>query len=687
MNKAILLAAGLGLVGWTTGRADDHGDSWSTATPLPAGSIVAGMLNSAGDADYFQTVWNPEKWIACALFAGEAWKIDLQIEDDIGQIWAYGLQNVAFLGNDWDELVVTNYPAVRYNSAYSGSGDVYHLAAVQFPDSPAPLDALIPFTLTAAHRAEALVFAASAGQTYAIGLGRQDDVWDSQQDPQLVYHAQRITSPGSWWSSSDMISKSKHVQIESFSESGFLRTLIHNPYWDQMTPEGDAMGVRVKPVSVVALTDSMGTGRIDAPCEVDVWTGPVSPDTRYAVWLTNPDGRLLGSWNDKYDVGVFRVAGGDYGMQDSSELGKLTFDSYSAGMADSYAFSVFAAEAKTNDYVLHVQSYVDDYGRWEGDTPEIGTAMPNVTATGNLEVPPDEDVFLVSMAAGMTYAFYSPDEDRFSFQMSGDWSWSGSYWDDLFTAPEAGTGQVRVEYGGYVATTGAYQFVVSEFVDDADNDKAHAISLAVGGPAAANDLKAPGDMDWFVFNVVSGTTYRLNGGAGLELRIYYTNTWYSRSTTSVKLDFPATYTGPCHAVVRANPATGAYSVSVAEAGSGGAYDAWAAGIEWNGKPSGANDDADGDGFTNDQERIAGTDPTLKGDLFKATTAATTATRDGLVLGTALAGRVYSARYTTDLMLDWSQWLPATLSIVGNQIVAPLDPARPNAVYRLIVELD
>ncbi len=688
MTRTILLAAVLVTGGWTTGWADDHGDSPSAATPLAVGSISAGMLDSAGDVDYFQTVWNPGKWIACALFADEEWKIDLQVEDEYGQIWAHGGQNVAILGNHWDDLVVTNYPLVRYNSAYSGSEDAYHLAAVQFPDSSAPLNTLIPFTLTDAHRVESMVFETSPGQTYAIGMGRQDDVNDSQSDPQLVYEDQHITSPESWWSRRGMIYKSRHVAIESFSESGFLRTVIHNPEWSQMTPEGDAMGVRVKSVSIVSLNDGMGTGRIEAPCEVDVWTGVLSPDTRYAVWLTDPDGSLRSSWNDKYDVGVFMVAGGDYGMIDSSESGKLAFDSRPAGIADSYAFSVFAVEAKTNDYILHVQSHVDDYGRWDGDTPQIGAATPNVTATGNLEVPPDEDVFQVAMAAGMTYAFYSPDEDSFSFHMSGDYGWSSYYSGDLFTAPEAGTGGVRVEHGGrYDATTGAYQFVVSGFMDDADNDKAHAIPLTVGGPAVANDFKAPGDTDWFVFNVVTGKTYTLSAGAGRELSIYYTNEWRRRSGKVPALDFPADYTGPCYATVRAAPSNGAYTVQVAEEGASDPYGDWADGIDWQGKPSGAGDDADGDGFTNDQERIAGTDPTAEGDLFKATAATTTPGGDGIVLGTALAGRVYTARYTTDLRLDWSLWLPATLSIVGDQIVAPLDPARPNAVYRLIVELD
>ncbi len=570
---------------------------------------------------------------------------------------------------------MTNYFRISYRFGPGPGGDGYRMASVIAPDTATPIGDLVEYNLSPSAPVDARLYNLDAG-LYAVGVCPTGSDWRAPGFASWVSY----WGPGPWNNSGMDI-----VALVRFTEPGTLRSLSHYPRWEDMGSAGINCGIRLQPCVPEPLAGGQGTGRIATAFEIDAWSMTLQPNTGYGVWLTDSNGTVV---NLGYHLGVFESNDvNPHPLRRAAQAGLgLTFRT--SGDTN-YAFTVFANNAKDEDYEIHVQTHVDDYGRWQGDTPQIGTATPNVAATGNLEVPPDEDVFQVAMEAGKTYAFYSPDEDRFEFFMTGDWGWFGNYWGDLFTAPAAGNGSVRVTYGwGQEAATGSYQFTVSEFLDDADNDQAHAIPLEVGGSAVANDLKAPGDMDWFVFNVVSGKTYRLTGGDGLQLRIYYRNTWYSRSSSSAFLDFPVNYTGPCYAVVRASPTAGAYSTSVAEAiAPGDPYADWSAGIDWQGKPSGANDDADEDGFTNDEERIAGTDPTLEGDLFKSTTAATTPAGDGLVLGTARPGRVYTARYTTDLMLDWSQWLPATLSIVGDQIIAPLDLARPNAVYRLIVELE
>ncbi|NCA83334.1 MAG: hypothetical protein EOM72_11425 [Opitutae bacterium] len=673
----LVLAMTLSMASAKSARGDDHGGSPATATSLPAGTTLSGTLEETSDVDVFKTICDPLTHYGFALFNSGNSDIDLS---SAFNTWTQKLYTGAgVIGNSFVSQVETNYSIVNYADYYSGSGaKSYHVASVQIPSTPSALGDLIPFTLGTGQPLQANLFnygATPSGKLLAISYASVDGNYN--KEPALAYQSK--------YGSFGLYRSQGRVQLTQFDQSGSLRTLIRIPDWDDMSSEGDAMGIRVQEIPLGDIPGSEATGSIATPYEVDAWTQPVTTGVRCGVWLTNPDG-LLEQWQG-YELAIFGRGGTQWYPEHNTESGMISFAPRE--IRDAHAFTVFAREAMPTAYVIHVQSYLDDYGGWSSDTPPSGIVVPNTTKTGSIEIPPDEDGFTFAAQQGMTYAFYSPDEERFDFSMNGDWNWSGNYWSQLFTAPEAGTGTVRVAYGwGDDATTGVYQFTVSEFLDDADNDQAHAIPLVVGGPPVANDLKAPGDMDFVVFNVVSGKTYRLTGGDGLQLRIYYANTWYSRSSSSAYLDFPVNYTGPCYAVVRASPAAGAYSTSVAEASDpGDPYGDWADGIDWNGKPSGATDDADEDGFTNDEERIAGTDPTLKGDLFKATTAATTPAGDGLVLGTALAGRVYSARYTTDLMLDWSLWLPSVLSIVGDQIIAPIDPAHPNAIYRLIVELE
>ena len=679
MNQAIMLAAVLGMVGWTTGWADDHGDTWDSATSFPLETMVSGTLETADDVDFFRTIFPPSSpYYGFAVFPGYA-----QIQagllsgyDPNGQPESDNL--FCFLGRgDFSDQNETNYFRISYR--FGSGGDGYHMASVVFPDTATPIGDLVEYNLSPAAPVDARLYNLDAG-LYAVGVCPTGSDWRAPGFASWeILRGGGGGGIGPWNNSGSDIVALIRIGVPSTQ-----RSLSHYPRWEDMGSAGKNCGIRLQPCVPEPLVGGQGTGRIATAFEIDAWSMTLQPNTSYVVWLTDSNGAVV---NSGYHLGVFESNDvNPHPLRRAAQAGRgLPFRT--SGNTN-YVFTVFANVAKDGNYDIHVKTHVDDYGRWSGDTPPIGTATPNVAATGNLEVPPDEDGFQVAMAAGNTYAIYSPDEDRFDLSMNGDWSWFGNYSGDLFTAPAAGTGSVTVAYGwGEAATTGSYQFTVSEFLDDADNDQEHAIPLVVGGPPVTNDLKAPGDMDWFVFNVVSGKTYRLTGGDGLQLRIYYRSTWnYSRSSTSAFLDFPVTYTGLCYAVVRASPTAGAYSTSVAEA-SADPYGDWSAGIDWQGKPSGATDDADEDGFTNDQERIAGTDPTLEGDLFKATAATTTSAGDGIVLGTALAGRVYTARYTTDLMLDWSLWLPATLSIVGDQIVAPLDPARSNAVYRLMVELE
>jgi hypothetical protein len=98
---------------------------------------------------------------------------------------------------------------------------------------------------------------------------------------------------------------------------------------------------------------------------------------------------------------------------------------------------------------------------------------------------------------------------------------------------------------------------------------------------------------------------------------------------------------------------GPYTVTVD--GAAADFDAWAAGVAWDGAAAGRDDDPDGDGLTNFEEFLAGTDPLSAESVLRIT--ALRAVPDGLeIRWPSAAGRVYAVEYARDL---GGNWLPVS----------------------------
>ena len=673
----IVLLAGL-LWQWPeAARSDDHGNDPADATPLDIGVVVPGTLDSEADIDCFQAGLEPNAWYGFVLFGFPTWNFDLQVLTGEGQPPAAGCGSTVILPAG--AAARTNHPVVRYNPANPGSGgDEYRLAGLRFPDTNTPLQELADFTLAPTQAVDGRVFSIeNTGTIHAVCLGALDD---PARDPQLVFW------PRSGDEAAGQISWGQHVQLFRFAAPGELRTLVHNPIWDNMSTNGDRIGLRIQELTMNALSGGTGTGRIASACTVAGWTTPLPPETLHAVWLQDPAGHLPAAGD--YDLAVFSVKNGQWSNQDSTDQAMLFLETPPADEYDDYAFTVFARAARPQDYILRAATFTDDYGVSESDVPPPGNIQANAETAGVLEVPPDEDGFWIPMQAGLTYAFYSPDEERFAMELAGDGQWPEYLTGRLFAAPEAGTGSVRVAYGWSDGpVTGTYRFVVSGFLDEADNGPSNAIPLTVGGPAVINDLKAAGDLDWLVFNVASGQIYTVSAGWGRDLDLYGDQEEIQAAGRGPDLEFTADFNGPCYATVRAAPAAGTYSVQVVQGSvPPGDYAVWAAGYDL-GDLDGPADDADADGFANEEERIAGTNPSVAGDLFQATQAVRTAAGNGLILGSALPGRVYTARSTTNLLADWTDWPTHQVAITNGQVFAAIDTNQPCAVFRLSVKLE
>jgi len=216
------------------------------------------------------------------------------------------------------------------------------------------------------------------------------------------------------------------------------------------------------------------------------------------------------------------------------------------------------------------------------------------------------------------------------------------------------------------------------------------LAVAVQGISriAANDanpaLEIP--QGWYDFGftqqptlaVISGVRSRVDAGLvtiewDVELEAdtqgYYLERWTGSGWTRVNasllpvipiLPLPKTYAqvdpgAPLSGVVRYRILEldgggrlleyGPYDLEIG--GSGWTYEAWAAGIAWNGADSAHDADPDGDGATNFQEWLAGTDPLSANSVLAITAIEPLA--DGVRLRwSSVAGRIYAIEMTTDL---------------------------------------
>lgn len=127
---------------------------------------------------------------------------------------------------------------------------------------------------------------------------------------------------------------------------------------------------------------------------------------------------------------------------------------------------------------------------------------------------------------------------------------------------------------------------------------------------------------------------------------------------------------------------GPYTVTVD--GAAADYDAWASGIEWGDAASGRDDDPDGDGLTNFEEFLAGTDPLSANSVLRISSIKRV--ESGMeIRWNSVAGKVYTVEHAEKL---GGGWLPVKNGIVAEgPETAFVLPAADGGFFRIVLTED
>jgi len=183
-------------------------------------------------------------------------------------------------------------------------------------------------------------------------------------------------------------------------------------------------------------------------------------------------------------------------------------------------------------------------------------------------------------------------------------------------------------------------------------------------PAASlPDPTGPGaDASFFTQRVARGGGFTYYIGAGLPDPSFQRCSFH----TSFPAPFSATYLG----------------FRVARRPTG--YEAWAIGegLDPLGPNGAAAADYDGDGFSNEQERLAGTQPTNETSFFRASGTGPVSNQAPVVYP-AVSGRVYAVEGATNLeeTTDWTPVATVTSAVTGEAGV-PVDAAESRKYFRI-----
>lgn len=483
--------------GWTS--ADDHGNSWDTATPIPGdGTPTGGVIEVVGDLDYFSfpaldgTSYQFGLTAAADDFLYELYDtngVSMIDSDDDFMTWQASTNGTYFLEVSEDlglntgayELVVGPYGDDHGNRGMTAT----HLVTEGAPTSG---------VIEVFSDSDWFAFSASSGVSYAFSILSDADTFICFINDTNDVHLMEETRYFSWQAPA---SGTFYAEVRGEDD------LTTGDYQLTAAPYDDDHGNYDDTATQLAVDGTPTNGVTEVNNDSDYFSfSAIGGVSYYFTSETSADGHFFEIWDENGES-------------------EATWDWSGAWQAPtSGVYYLEVSSEQVGTYELAVTPYDDDHGNWSG----TATPIPcDGTPTGGvIEVDEDLDWFSVPVSNTVSYHFraiqhgdcsvegalFPPDGDV--WEEAGEFTWQAGADETFF---------IEISSWG---CTGSYDFVVGPYSDD-HGDGATSTPILADGTPTDGVIEVPHDMDWFSFAASNGVSYRFQlagGSLGFDDSLY-----------------------------------------------------------------------------------------------------------------------------------------------------------------------
>lgn len=501
--------------------ADDHGDTYDTATALTVGAAAtSGEIEVLFNSDYFSFTATEGVKYSLVVTLGTLSYSYVYLYDSDGTTQLKQETNATTLECKTGEY--GTYYIKVYGTSYTGTytvsvttytddhGNDYTDATPVTPDSSS-----VSGNIEVINEDDWFSFSAVEGTTYSIDVlyGSIDYAFIELYDTDGVSELQSGMDD-MIWKCPEGSSGTYYVKVDTlYNDTGTYAFKIIS-YDD----DHENVYTGATPVTVgTAATD----GNIEIAGDNDWFSFSAVEGTDYII-KAEP-GTVQFTRVTLYDTnGTSTILYGSPG---------LTWTCQTGG-SGTYYVNVYAYSSYMGTYSFSVSTYTDDHGN--DYTGATSVTVGGSSVTGEVEVTGDTDWFSFAATEGVNYSIQgtsdSFDNIRFiMYDTNGTTTLSSSNTNGLgWTCPTGGSGTYYINLYGSSTEPGTYSLSVSTYTDDHASDYTAATSLTVGADPVSGEIEVVGDTDWFSFSATEGSNYYMVSNSATSsydtsLTLYNTN--------------------------------------------------------------------------------------------------------------------------------------------------------------------